>query len=544
MTNNEATMLDDLRRDDWCSGRLLAFSAVDGHTDYEDGLTLRTTAVNGQPGLEAVLPDTCVLQFPGTSRAVNRVTGDCLEVETPEGAVRGALLDAHHLLIEGPCEIARAGDGVGHCRAGARTLLGAAPHFDPNRIDADLDDAMARRQAWLRRCTPVAGVSAKARRTHARMLSCMKTQVYSPEGRIRHRWTTPDRWPHRRMWLWDSVFHAVGWRHVDAVLARDMISAVLDTQREDGFVAHMMAPDRVSGITQPPVLALGVKLVHEVAPDRGWVQALYPALCAYVRWDLAHRDSDSDGLVEWAIDGDPACRSGESGMDNSPRFDTATQLDAVDFNAFLACECEVLAAFAAELGHADDVDRWQAEHQRLCTLISDRLWSADRRFFVDYDVERQQQSSVLASSGFLPLICGAATAEQAACLAAHLRDPDTFGTAFPVPSIAVCDTAYYAKDMWRGPTWINVNWLIARGLDRYGMHDLAASLRARTTAEIEACCEQFGVPFEFYDDRARVAPPELLRKGRCAPDQSPYHQVIHDYGWTATLYTDMLTHHG
>jgi putative isomerase len=37
-----------------------------------------------------------------------------------------------------------------------------------------------------------------------------------------------------------------------------------------------------------------------------------------------------------------------------------------------------------------------------------------------------------------------------------------------------------------------------------------------------------------------VDPPALLRKGRCAPEISPYHQVIHDYGWTATLYLDWL----
>ena len=67
----------------------------------------------------------------------------------------------------------------------------------------------------------------------------MKSQVYSPEGRIKHRWTTPDRWPHRGMWLWDSAFHAIGFRHVDVEVARDAISAVFDAQREGGFVLNI-----------------------------------------------------------------------------------------------------------------------------------------------------------------------------------------------------------------------------------------------------------------------------------------------------------------
>ncbi len=160
-------------------------------------------------------------------------------------------------------------------------------------------------------------------------------------------------------------------------------------------------------------------------------------------------------------------------------------------------------------------------------------------------MEKHAQSEVLASSGLLPLICGAATPAQAARLVAHLADPTMFGSAFPVPSIAARDAAHYAKDMWRGPVWINLNWLIALGLERYGYHDQAATLRRQTQHQIEIACEKYGTIFEFYDDRNEVAPPQLLRKGRCAPEVSYYHQCFHDYGWSATLYVDMVyAHHG
>jgi neutral trehalase len=93
--------------------------------------------------------------------------------------------------------------------------------------------------------------------------------------------------------------------------------------------------------------------------------------------------------------------------------------------------------------------------------------------------------------------------------------------------------------MWRGPVWININWLIAFGFDRYGMHDVAEDLRKRTISEIEKSCEKYSVSFEFFDDRLKVDPPKLLRKGKCAPEINPLHQVFHDYGWTATLYVDL-----
>ena len=167
----------------------------------------------------------------------------------------------------------------------------------------------------------------------------------------------------------------------------------------------MMNTTGTSRITQPPVLALSTKLVHDVARDDKWIAAIYPRLCAYLEWDLRHRDADGGGRLEWQIDGNPLCRSGESGMDNSPRFDTATSLDAVDFNSFLSLECQVVAGFARGLGFADDAAQWMSRHKELNRLIAARLWSDEAGFFVDYDTGRRAPSPVLASSGFLPLIC-------------------------------------------------------------------------------------------------------------------------------------------
>jgi putative isomerase len=91
---------------------------------------------------------------------------------------------------------------------------------------------------------------------------------------------------------------------------------------------------------------------------------------------------------------------------------------------------------------------------------------------------------------------------------------------------------------------VNVNWLIARGLERYasqGEHfvALAHALDAATMQQIERTCEAFGTFFEYFDDRQELDPPQLLRKGSCDPS-NPFRQVIHDYGWTTTLYVDLV----
>jgi neutral trehalase len=227
-------------------------------------------------------------------------------------------------------------------------------------------------------------------------------------------------------------------------------------------------------------------------------------------------------------------------MDNSPRFDRAARLDAVDFSALLASECEALARIARSLRKRKEADAWSAEHERIRAAINRLMWSEEQAFYLDVDVETGRRSPVLASSGFLPLVCGAPDREQATRLIAHLRDPAMFGTPLPVASVAAADTEHYSKDMWRGPVWMNVNWLIAAGLDRYGRQDLACEIRAKSIREIEKHALLYGTCFEFFDDRREVDPPQLLRKGRCAPDISPYHQAFFDYGWTATCYTDWV----
>ena len=525
-----------LRRPVWHGGQLMAYSGLEGPTDFAGALTLRTSF--GVPGLDIMLPALGRIVFPRPTTTDNVFAGDWFSLGTD---IRGVFLDTFHLLIKGPCDVASLAPGLSCAIRGDLTLIGASPVFDAALIATDVDHAIAGLKQWLQGRTIPPGLPVIRQETLIKAMSVMKTQVYTPEGRILHRWTTPDRWPHRRMWLWDSVFHAIGWRHLDPELARDSLDAVLDMQAPDGFVAHMMDPSSVSHITQPPILALGVQQVYRANPVPGWIGAVYPKLCAYLEWDMANRDRDGAGLLEWAIEGDPFCRSGESGMDNSPRFDAATQMDAVDFNSFLALECEIMASFATQLGREADAKRWTARHENLCRLIVERLWSDELGFFVDYDNDRKMQSPVLASSGFLPLICGAASPAQAGRLAALLQDPGKFGTALPVPSISVCDKASYSKDMWRGPVWINLNWLIALGFERYGMNEIAKCLREKTMQEVERACEKFGVMFEFYDDRRETEPPDLLRKGVCREGGNPaYHQVFHDYGWTATLYVDMV----
>lgn len=530
-------------RSQWDAGQMIAFSGLDGKTDYTHGLVARTSL--SPAGIEIVDPGKLRIAFK--AKLIGPVTfgGDFFSVETEAGPLRGAVLDAFHILIEGAVEVLSQDDTIQYKEADGRLLVGTAKAFDAALITTNLEDTFLARSEWIRTRELPQGLPAERLRTVVRALTAMKSQVLSPEGKILHRWTTPDRWPHKDMWLWDTAFHAIGWRHIDPALAMEMIDAMFDLQREDGFLTYRGTPEGAyfhlgDLLSQPPVLAIAVQLVYDVTKDDAWLESIYPKLCAYLEWDLANRDLDGGGLVEWFIEDNEECRSGESGMDNSPRFDGAIALDAVDFNAYLASEYKVIAAFATKLGLTEDAEKWTARAANFCTLIETKLWSDTQQFYCDLDPATDQQIPVLASSGFMPLLCGAPSPEHAEALKKNLFDPQRFGSAFPVASVAVCDVEHYEKDMWRGPTWISINWLIAKGFERYGMENCSNSIRNRSIEEIEAKAEKYGTFFEYFDDRCEIDPPKLSRKGECAPEKNPYKQVIHEFGWSFTLYIDMV----
>ena len=520
----------------WGKGQLFAFSALDGGTDYSLGLVARS--MNQPVGLRIVYPGSAEIHCGEPVTGPIEITSDTFLLSTEKGTVRGAFVDAHHLLIEGDCSLSDLPEALQAAKSDGLTLVGVRKHFDAELLHADLTDVIAKRQRWLLQHRLPPRVDSRRHRTLQKALSVMKGQVNSPEGLIHHRWTTPDRWPHRDLWLWDSVFHALGWRHVDRQVARDALEAVLDGQQPNGRVPHQLSPLKFSSVTQPPLLAFGVRELLGISPEKEWLKRCYPKLAKYLLWDFEQR-LGSDGLAHWFIDPDPLSRSGESGMDNSPRFDGATRLYAVDFNAFLSMECAIMADFAATLHLSNDAAEWHRKHEGLNRQINALLWNEDAGFYFDYDPAAKAQTRVMAVSGFLPLLCGAADVRKVQLLLAQMDDPKTFGTAVPLPSAVVSEGYVNPGDMWRGPMWVNMNWLVAYGLDQVGQRTEASRLREKTMVEIERRYLELGSLFEFYDEHGVTAPDKLPRKGRNDP-ASPYHQAIHDYGWTSTLYVDLV----
>lgn len=365
--------------------------------------------------------------------------------------------------------------------------------------------------------------------------SVAKTQVYTKEGVFDCRWTTPDRLPHKALWLWDSVFHSFGNVFMSEELAFESLWAVLCTQKEDGLIPHMSCPDHSSDITQPPVLAWGFYQLYQKRKNLEDIQKSFPKLKAYLNWNIQNRRIGKSWLFGWKVnENNPNCRCDECGMDNSPRFDDVTLMGCVDFSCFMANEARFMARLAKIIG--EDAAYWEEMYAAIRNDINARLWDEKNNFYYDRIVSTDRFKRVKAVSSFAPLFTGVCDDEKAKKLVEVLFDPDIFLSEAGISSIAH-DEPTYGTDMWRGPVWINYNYMIMCGLYEYGYSKEAEELRKRTLDIMARWYYADGVVYEYYDNQDRVSPQKLNRKGSPI---NPYHigirmQSIRDYGWSATL---------
>jgi glycogen debranching enzyme len=360
---------------------------------------------------------------------------------------------------------------------------------------------------------------------------------------------SPEEYPWQ--WLWDSCFHAVATAHVDPEHAVAELATLAATQREDGFIPHithwgvrlwgftqplayLQAPPgqtlRHSGLMQPPVLAQAVERVAEITRDATVITGLLGALDAHHNWLATNRAPDEDGLLV-------IISPYESGMDQSPAYDAALGLSGkpgrwalglrdrwLDVRNWLASydSRRMLAAGAFRVKdplvnacYADSLETMARLHRRtgngtvaaayadlaarVTASLVDKLYDRSRGCFFALLGADERRSTPRTVGGLVPLMITGLPADVAAELVNRsLTDRDAFWMAAPVPSVAADEPTFDPRSggaIWRGPSWVNTNWMLWRGLLRHGFDDLATQLATRTVNMVaEAGLREFYNP--------------------------------------------------
>jgi len=317
------------------------------------------------------------------------------------------------------------------------------------------------------------------------------------------------------------------------------------------------APESIStsGITQPPILAEAVLRVADSLKKherKSWLKLVYPNLARYHQWLYADRDPHNEGLVlqihpwETGLDNTPPWMhelhdhqlplwiQAVKSMRLSPLFnlfrndtkiipahERMTTIDAlalysvqrrlrrknydikrilahslfaiedVSFNAILLRNNQLLRDIAEEIKQpideqlAEDIARAESAFEQLWDPYSSQYYS---REFVSHRLLKQPSIGTL-----IALYSGTIPQKNADQLVKTLEDEQMFGPPYPVPSVPVGSDWFQEHTYWQGPTWINANWLIIDGLERYGYKDHADALKQSTIEMLKrhGCFEYF-----------------------------------------------------
>ena len=155
-------------------------------------------------------------------------------------------------------------------------------------------------------------------------------------------------------------------------------------------------------------------------------------------------------------------------------------------NSVLAVAEDDLALLQDEAG--GDGRRARDAAARLRTALG-AMWDEESGAYRERDLHGDERVTDTVADLF-PLYAGVPGEREARRLVdEHLLHPSRFGPApdapWAVTTVAKSSPAFAARNYWRGPVWINVNWFFVRALERYGMLAEAATLRDSTLALVE-----------------------------------------------------------
>jgi glycogen debranching enzyme len=102
---------------------------------------------------------------------------------------------------------------------------------------------------------------------------------------------------------------------------------------------------------------------------------------------------------------------------------------------------------------------------------------------------------------------------------AELTDERQFWSRYPVPTVALNDPKYNPNQMWRGPAWVNVNYLLIEGLQRSGYAEVAGELRRRTLDLMRGRDDIY----EYYHPETGENPP----------------LAASTFGWSSAMFIDL-----
>jgi len=328
-----------------------------------------------------------------------------------------------------------------------------------------------------------------------------------------------------------------------------------------------------TGMTQPPVLGFVLQELYRIGKDKKdtlqFIRALIDKVYENHSYFYKNRDPQDEGLVY-------IYHNWESGTDNSPLWDDIfanmdspeysferRDIQHVDasqrpskreydhylhiieiakennynddkiaelspflvqdplFNSMLIKSNQSLIELYGLIENSQEkveqLKKWQAKSIK---AFNDKLFDEELGAYIHYDLRHEKPLKHISSSSFTPLFANIPSKERAKTLVKTMMHKFGNDNQYLCASFDPTSELYSPKKYWRGPVWINLNWLLFKGLKQYEYNDISQRVKNDSIELIE----RYGF-YEYFDARK---------------EQSETGYGGNNFSWSAALIIDLL----
>jgi putative isomerase len=281
-----------------------------------------------------------------------------------------------------------------------------------------------------------------------------------------------------------------------------------------------------SNMHKPTLAQHAAFIVKNMNGDAEWLRDGFYYLQAFVSKYLNFHRHATTGLMYWQTDE-------AIGVDNDPStfYRPDGSSGSIFLNALMVKELQATSYLAGCLNLPDIAERYSQEADKLLENVREHCWDPRDGFYYSVDlnlkpIEKPDIESLQPGelhlhvgqprtyncliqrfsiwSGFMALWANIATPEQAKIIVEqHVHDTTSFNAPAGIRSLSPLEKMYDTRasgnpTSWLGPIWINVNYLVFRGLINYGYANEAKALAEKTILLLGRDFERFGALHEFY----------------------------------------------
>lgn len=347
-----------------------------------------------------------------------------------------------------------------------------------------------------------------------------------PDGQLNYPFIVPGATYQKELWDWDSWLTDVALCQVSdedlSQLQQGCILNFLDHMDTDDRMPIMISPEKtfprildLSTNCHKPCLAQHAAFIVQQSGDISWLTPHFEKLQRFVRSYMIHQRHDC-GLYFFVDDF-------AIGVDNDPCifYRPHRSSGSIYLNCLMYKELQAVAYLGEKLGV--DVSEFAAEAENLCSAIRTHCYDEKDGMYYSVDlnllpVDPDQWlhkgaprhwdcliQRIGSWSGFMAMWAGIATPEQAERMVReNLLDEKAFWGKGGVRSLSKYEKMYRVQksgnpSCWLGPVWGIGNYMVFRGLLRYGFEKEARELAEKTVAMFQRDLREYGQLHEYYD---------------------------------------------